>query len=139
MGEEAGVVGGHGEAAGSLSGPLPTGPGRFVQQHRELELLNSFRERFGCDWLQYRNHLGASGTPVVATSSKTPALSTLPLSPGSVPGPPPPEKESPQETAEEVRPEPELQEEGGLEEQGKEEEGKEDEEEQEPDEVEGER
>ncbi|XP_025297366.3 serine/threonine-protein kinase 11-interacting protein isoform X1 [Canis lupus dingo] len=114
----------------------PSPAGRFVQQHRELELLNSFRERFGCDWLQYRNHLGASGTPVVATSSKTPALSTLPLSPGSVPGPPPPEKESPQETAEEVRPEPELQEEGGLEEQGKEEEGKEDEEEQEPDEVE---
>ncbi|KAF3824106.1 hypothetical protein GH733_008391 [Mirounga leonina] len=94
----------------------PSPAGRFVRQHRELELMNSFRERFGCDWLQYRNHLETSGTSVVATS-EIPALSTLPLSPGSVPGPPPPEKESPQEMAEEVRLLPETQEEVEVEEQ----------------------
>ncbi|EHA97545.1 Serine/threonine kinase 11-interacting protein [Heterocephalus glaber] len=55
----------------------PSPAGLFVQQHRELELLNSFRERFGCDWLQYRNHLEASGSPLL-TTSKTPALSTSP-------------------------------------------------------------
>ena len=115
----------------------PHGPGRFVQQHRELELMNSFRERFGCDWLQYRNHLETSGTPVLATS-KTPALSTLRLSPGSVPGPPPPEKESPRDTAEGVKLLPEPLQEGEVKKQGQEEEGKEDEEGQERDEVEGE-
>ncbi|XP_025746800.1 serine/threonine-protein kinase 11-interacting protein isoform X3 [Callorhinus ursinus] len=94
----------------------PSPAGRFVRQHRELELMNSFRERFGCDWLQYRNHLETSGTPVLATS-ETPALSTLPLSPGSVPGSPPPEKESPQEVAEEVRLLPEPREEVEVEEQ----------------------
>ena len=127
---------------GLLSGALPTGPGQFVQQHRELELMNSFRERFGCDWLQYRNHLETSGTPVLA-ASQTPALSTLcpdTLSPGSVPGPPRPEKESPQEMAEEVRLRPEPREEEVVEELVKEEEGKEEdeEEEQERKEVEGE-
>ncbi|XP_004638228.1 serine/threonine-protein kinase 11-interacting protein [Octodon degus] len=55
----------------------PSPAGLFVQQHRELELLNSFRERFGCDWLQYRNHLEASGSPLL-TTSRTPALSTSP-------------------------------------------------------------
>ncbi|KAB1278429.1 Serine/threonine-protein kinase 11-interacting protein [Camelus dromedarius] len=114
----------------------PSPAGWFVQQHRELELMNSFRERFGCDWLQYRNHLEASGTPVLATS-KTPALSTLPLdvpSPETVPGSLPPERESPEEVAEEVRVEPELleeEEEEVVEEQGKEEGGKEEEEEEE--------
>lgn len=80
-----------------------------MQQHRELELMNSFREQFGRDWLQYRNHLETSGTPVLA-AAKTPALSTLPpgaLSPETMPspstGPVPSENESPQETAEEVR------------------------------------
>lgn len=97
--------------------------------------MNSFRERFGCDWLQYRNHLETSGTPVLATPS-TPALSTLPLSPGSVPGPPPPE-ESPQGMAE-VSFLPEPREEEEVEEQEKEEEGEEEEEEQEEGEVEGE-
>ncbi|XP_034511141.1 serine/threonine-protein kinase 11-interacting protein isoform X2 [Ailuropoda melanoleuca] len=115
----------------------PSPAGRFVQQHRELELMNSFRERFGCDWLQYRNHLEPSGTPVLATS-KTPALSTLHLSPGSVPGPPPPEKESPWDMAEGVELLPEPQQEGEVKEQGQEEEGKEDEEGQERDEVEAE-
>uniref|UniRef100_A0A452QQF1 Serine/threonine-protein kinase 11-interacting protein n=1 Tax=Ursus americanus TaxID=9643 RepID=A0A452QQF1_URSAM len=115
----------------------PSPAGRFVQQHRELELMNSFRERFGCDWLQYRNHLETSGTPVLATS-KTPALSTLRLSPGSVPGPPPPEKESPRDTAEGVKLLPEPLQEGEVKKQGQEEEGKEDEEGQERDEVEAE-
>lgn len=120
----------------------PTCPGRFVQQHRELELMNSFRERFGRDWLQYRNHLETSGTPVLPTS-KTPALSTLP--PGApstetAASPPPAEKESPQEMAEEVTVESEPQEEEETEEHGKEEEGKEEEkeEEEEQSEVEGE-
>ncbi|XP_011283962.2 serine/threonine-protein kinase 11-interacting protein isoform X1 [Felis catus] len=111
----------------------PSPAGQFVQQHRELELMNSFRERFGCDWLQYRNHLETSGTPVLA-ASQTPALSTLcpdTLSPGSVPGPPRPEKESPQEMAEEVRLRPEPREEEVVEELVKEEEGKEEEEEEE--------
>ncbi|XP_049624256.1 serine/threonine-protein kinase 11-interacting protein [Suncus etruscus] len=40
----------------------------FAQQHRELELMNSFRERFGQDWLQYRSHLGTPGTPVLVDS-----------------------------------------------------------------------
>ncbi|DAA32449.1 TPA: hypothetical protein BOS_2144 [Bos taurus] len=90
----------------------PSPAGWFVQQHRELELMSSFRERFGCDWLQYRNHLEAS------------ALSTLSPdapSPGPAPSPPPPEKESPQEVAEEVWPEPEPREEEDLEKQGEEE------------------
>ena len=86
--------------------------------------MSSFRERFGCDWLQYRNHLEAS------------ALSTLSPdapSPGPAPSPPPPEKESPQEVAEEVWPEPEPREEEDLEKQGEEEGGEE------QSEVEGER
>ncbi|XP_002685641.3 serine/threonine-protein kinase 11-interacting protein isoform X1 [Bos taurus] len=90
----------------------PSPAGWFMQQHRELELMSSFRERFGCDWLQYRNHLEAS------------ALSTLSPdapSPGPAPSPPPPEKESPQEVAEEVWPEPEPREEEDLEKQGEEE------------------
>ena len=98
--------------------------------------MNSFREQFGCDWLQYRNHLETSGIPVLA-SSKTPALSTLhpdTLSPETVPSPPPPEKESPQEVTEEVSVGLEPQEEEEMEEQGEEEE----EEEKEQDEVEGE-
>ncbi|XP_029789574.1 serine/threonine-protein kinase 11-interacting protein isoform X2 [Suricata suricatta] len=112
----------------------PSPAGQFVQQHRELELMNSFRERFGCDWLQYRNHLEISGTPVLA-ASQTPAFSTVcpdTQNPGSVPGPPPLPKESPQETAEEVGPQPEPQEEEVVEELAKEEEGKEEEEEEEP-------
>lgn len=106
-----------------------------MQQHRELELMNSFREQFGRDWLQYRSHLETSGIPVLA-SSKTPALSTLPpgtLSPEPVPSPPLPE-ESPQKMAEEVSVGPEPQVEEEFEEQGKEEE----EEEKEQTEVEGE-
>lgn len=105
-----------------------------MQQHRELELMNSFREQFGRDWLQYRNHLETSGISALA-SSKTPALSTLPpdtLSPEPVPSPPLPE-ESPQNMAEEVRVGPEPQAEEEFEEQGKEEE-----EEEEQKEVEGE-
>lgn len=107
-----------------------------MQQQRELELMNSFREQFGRDWLQYRNHLETCGIPVLATS-KTPALSTLPpdtLSPETVPGPPPPQKESPQEVAEEVSVGPEPQDNGEMEKQGKEEE----EQEQKQKEVEGE-
>ncbi|KAM5268712.1 serine/threonine-protein kinase 11-interacting protein isoform 2-T2 [Hipposideros larvatus] len=95
----------------------PSPAGLFMQQHRELELMNSFREQFGHDWLQYRNHLETSGTPVLA-ASKTPALSTLSpgtLTPETMPSPPtgplPPESESPQEMAEEIRVGPEPQEE----------------------------
>ncbi|XP_036885104.1 serine/threonine-protein kinase 11-interacting protein isoform X2 [Sturnira hondurensis] len=116
----------------------PSPAGRFVQQHRELELMNSFREQFGCDWLQYRNHLETSGIPVLA-SSKTPALSTLhpdTLSPETVPSPLPPEKESPQEVTEEVSVGPEPGEEEEMEERREEEE--EEEQEQEQDEVEAE-
>lgn len=119
------------------SHPPPPRPflGRFVQQHRELEVMNSFREQFGCDWLHYKNQLETSGT-------KTPALSTLPpgtLSPETVPGPPTgplsPENKSPQEVAEGVRVGLELQEEEGMEGQGEEEAGKE----QEQEDMEGER
>ncbi|XP_032757318.1 serine/threonine-protein kinase 11-interacting protein isoform X6 [Rattus rattus] len=56
----------------------PSPAGWFVQQHRELELLASFRERFGCDWLQYRSHLETMGSPPLATT-KTSALGTPPL------------------------------------------------------------
>ncbi|XP_037380023.1 serine/threonine-protein kinase 11-interacting protein [Talpa occidentalis] len=109
----------------------PSPAGWFVQQHRELELMNSFRERFGRDWLQYRNHLETLGTPVLATSPN-PTLRTRPLdtlSPEPVPDPAPPE-ESLQERAEEIRVGPEPREEEEMEEQGKEEEGAEEEEEQ---------
>lgn len=112
-----------------------------MEQHRELELMNSFRERFGHHWLQYRNHLEASGTHVLVTS-ETPALSTQPPdAPSAEPmaDPLPPDQEPPQEVAEEVRVEPEPQEEEEVEEQGKEDGGKEEEEEQEQNEVQGER
>ncbi|KAM9248235.1 serine/threonine-protein kinase 11-interacting protein [Dugong dugon] len=119
----------------------PSPAGWFVQQHRELELMNSFRERFGCDWLQYRNHLETSENPHLATS-KTSDLSTLP--PDALgPEPLPPEEadspeESAQEASEEIRVGPEPQEEEEMEEP-EEEEGKEDqEEEEEQDEVEAE-
>ncbi|XP_037706064.1 serine/threonine-protein kinase 11-interacting protein isoform X2 [Choloepus didactylus] len=124
--------------------PSPTG--RFVQQHRELELMNSFRERFGCDWLQYRSHLETSGTPLLATS-KTSDLSTLPphsLGPEARPDLPPPEKETsgpeetPQEMSEEARVEPEPQGEVEGEEQEKAKEEKEEEEEEEQSKVEAE-
>lgn len=85
--------------------------------------MSSFRERFGCDWLQYRNHLEASAPSTLSPDA---------LSPGPVPSPPPLE-ESPQEVAEEVRPELEPREEEELEEQGEEEGGEE------QSEVEGER
>ncbi|XP_070278326.1 serine/threonine-protein kinase 11-interacting protein isoform X2 [Myotis yumanensis] len=110
--------------------PDPSPAGRFVQQHRELELMNSFREQFGRDWLQYRNHLETSGIPALA-SSKAPALSTLPpdtLSPEPVPSPPLTE-ESPQKMVEEVSMGPEPQAEEEFEKQGKEEEEEEKEEE----------
>ncbi|KAK2509222.1 hypothetical protein MC885_021190 [Smutsia gigantea] len=105
----------------------PSPAGRFVQQHRELELMNSFRERFGCDWLQYRNHLETSGIPALAPS-KTPALSTLTpdaLSPEATPEPLPGEKEALPEMAEEVRVLLGPQEEEEMEEQGKGAEGEE--------------
>ncbi|KAM5155738.1 serine/threonine-protein kinase 11-interacting protein isoform 1-T2 [Callospermophilus lateralis] len=126
----------------------PSPAGWFVQQHRELELLNSFRERFGCDWLQYRNHLETSGSPHLATS-KTPDLSTPlldALGPETLPGPLAPEKEargpeeSPYKMSEEGRVELEPQEEDREEEEKEEgaKEGQEEEEEQEWKEVEAE-
>ncbi|XP_005070512.1 serine/threonine-protein kinase 11-interacting protein isoform X2 [Mesocricetus auratus] len=109
----------------------PSPAGWFVQQHRELELLNSFRERFGCDWLQYRSHLETLGSPPLAIT-KTPALSTPLLdaqsletacSPAATGGAGDTE-ESPQKVSEgRVGPEP-LEEE--REEQAKEEESRED-------------
>ncbi|KAM5228551.1 serine/threonine-protein kinase 11-interacting protein [Ctenodactylus gundi] len=127
----------------------PSPAGLFTQQHREFELLNSFRERFGCDWLQYRNHLETSGSPLLATS-KTPALSacTSPLDAlgrETLPSPLVSEKEaggpeeSPQKVAEEGKVECETQEEEQREEQKEEEgakEGREEDEEQEWKEVE---
>lgn len=116
-----------------------------MQQHRELELLASFRERFGCDWLQYRSHLEATGSPPL-TTTKTPALSTPPLdvqtleTACSPPAIGEDTKESPEKVSEEGRVEPEPQEE--REEQDKEEGSREDleeEEEQEQKAVEGER
>lgn len=119
-----------------------------MQQHRELELLNSFRERFGCDWLQYRSHLETLGSPPLVTT-KTLALSTSLLDAQSLEtacSPPATGgaaeiKESPQKVSEESRVEPEPYEEE-REERDKEEESREDleeEEEQEQKEVEGER
>ncbi|KAM6178598.1 serine/threonine-protein kinase 11-interacting protein [Rhynchocyon petersi] len=123
----------------------PAPAGWFVQQHRELELMNSFRERFGCDWLQYRSHLDTSENPVPATSKTSDLrplrLDALGLEPP--PGPEPPEKEadssgeSPQETTEEVKVGLEPQEEEEVEDL-EEEHGKGDQEEQEQNEVEGE-
>lgn len=103
----------------------PSPAGWFVQQHRELELLASFRERFGCDWLQYRSHLETMGSSPLSTT-KTPALSTPPLDVQNletVCSPPAIEddtKESPEKVSEEGRVEPEPQEEE-REEQDKEE------------------
>uniref|UniRef100_A0A7N9CU27 Serine/threonine-protein kinase 11-interacting protein n=1 Tax=Macaca fascicularis TaxID=9541 RepID=A0A7N9CU27_MACFA len=134
----------------------PSPAGWFVQQHRELELMSSFRERFGRNWLQYRSHLEASGNPLPATPT-SPAPST-PLAssqgPDTTPRPPPLQeeargpRESPQKMSEEVRAEPQEEEEekereeeekeGEMVEQGEEEAGEEEEEEQDQKEVEGE-
>lgn len=128
-----------------------------MQQHRELELMSSFRERFGRNWLQYRSHLEASGNPLPATPT-SPAPSTPPASsqgPDTTPRPPPLQeeargpRESPQKMSEEVRAEPQEEEEeekereeeekeGEMVEQGEEEAGEEEEEEQDQKEVEGE-
>lgn len=94
----------------------PSPAGWFVQQHRELELLASFRERFGCDWLQYRSHLETMGSPPLATT-KTSALGTPPLDAQSLEtacSPPAigeDSKESPEKVSEEGRVEPEPHEE----------------------------
>lgn len=94
----------------------PSPAGWFVQQHRELELLASFRERFGCDWLQYRSHLETMGSPPLATT-KTPALGTPPLDAQSLEtacSPPAigeDTKESPEKVSEEGRVGPEPHEE----------------------------
>lgn len=121
--------------------------GWFVQQHRELELLASFRERFGCDWLQYRSHLESMGSPP-DTTTKTPALSSPPLDAQSLEAACSPPavgeedtKESPEKVSEEGREEPEPHE-GEKEEQDEEEGLREDlEEDEEPEQkgVEGER
>ncbi|XP_063504066.1 serine/threonine-protein kinase 11-interacting protein isoform X7 [Pongo pygmaeus] len=144
----------------SISEPSDTDPeprtlnpppaGWFVQQHRELELMSSFRERFGRNWLQYRSHLEPSGNPLPATPT-TPAPSAPPASsqgPDSAPRPSPLQeeargpRESPQKMSEEVRAEPkegeEEKEEGEMVEQGEEEAGEEEEEEQDQKEVEAE-
>ncbi|KAM7339532.1 hypothetical protein ACRRTK_000147 [Alexandromys fortis] len=123
----------------------PSPAGWFVQQHRELELLNSFRERFGCDWLQYRSHVETLGSPPLAIT-KTPDLSTPKDTQSLETACSPPAaveagdtKDSPQ-MSEEDRVEPELHEEE-REEQDKEEGSREDleeEEEQEQKEVEAE-
>uniref|UniRef100_G1REK9 Serine/threonine-protein kinase 11-interacting protein n=1 Tax=Nomascus leucogenys TaxID=61853 RepID=G1REK9_NOMLE len=132
----------------------PSPAGWFVQQHRELELLSSFRERFGCNWLQYRSHLEPSGNPLPDTPT-TPAPSAPPASsqgPDTAPRPSPPQeeargpRESPQKMSEEVRAEPqeeeekkegeEEKEEGEMVEQGEEEAREEEEEEQDQKEVE---
>nr|XP_037857405.1 serine/threonine-protein kinase 11-interacting protein isoform X4 [Chlorocebus sabaeus]XP_037857406.1 serine/threonine-protein kinase 11-interacting protein isoform X4 [Chlorocebus sabaeus] len=135
----------------------PSPAGWFVQQHRELELMSSFRERFGRNWLQYRSHLEASGNPLPATPT-SPAPSTPPASsqgPDTTPRPPPLQeeargpRESPQKMSEEVRAEPQEEEEeekereeeekeGEMVEQGEEEAGEEEEEEQDQKEVEAE-
>lgn len=123
----------------------PSPAGWFVQQHRELELLASFRERFGCDWLQYRSHLETMGSPPLATI-KTPALGTPPLDAQSLETARSPPaigedtKESPEKVSEEGREELEPHEEE-REEQEREEGSREDlgeEEEQEQKAVEGE-
>lgn len=145
-----GVGPGLGWGGSLLGSSFPVYPGMFVQQHRELELLNSFRERFGCDWLQYRSHLEVSGSPL-QTTSKTAALSTSSpsaLGPETPPSPQASEKEaggpkeSEQKVAKQSRMEPEPQEEEDREEQRKEaaKEGQEEEEEEgrEQQEVEGE-
>ncbi|XP_051839436.1 serine/threonine-protein kinase 11-interacting protein isoform X1 [Antechinus flavipes] len=69
--------------------PDPSPAGWFVQQHRELELMNSFRERFGCDWLQYRSHLETPGTPPVGIpkTSDSGTVSTDPPKPQSLSSP----------------------------------------------------
>lgn len=129
------------------TGQDPSPAGCFAQQHRQLELLNSFRERFGCDWLQYRSHLEAAGSPPLA-ATKTPALSSPPVdAQGLETASSPPAtggaedtKESPQTVSEEGRVEPEPHEEE-REERDKEEGSREDleeEEEQEQKEVEAE-
>ncbi|XP_051009982.1 serine/threonine-protein kinase 11-interacting protein [Acomys russatus] len=94
----------------------PSPAGWFVQQHRELEILTSFRERFGCDWLQYRSHLETLGSPPL-TTTKTPALSTLPLDAQSLetacspPATGEGTKESPRKVSEDSKVEPEPHEE----------------------------
>ncbi|XP_023077852.1 serine/threonine-protein kinase 11-interacting protein isoform X1 [Piliocolobus tephrosceles] len=124
----------------------PSPAGWFVQQHRELELMSSFRERFGRNWLQYRSHLEASGNPLPATPT-TPAPSAPPASsqgPDTTPRPSPLQeeargpRESPQKMSEAEPQEEEEEKEGEMVEQGEEEAGEEEEEEQDQKEVEAE-
>ncbi|XP_075385483.1 serine/threonine-protein kinase 11-interacting protein [Tenrec ecaudatus] len=84
----------------------PSPAGRFAQQHRELELMNSFRERFGCDWLQYRSHLETSEDPALPTSQPL-DFSQVPsdmLGSEPVPGPWPAEKVAPSPEGSEASP-----------------------------------
>ncbi|XP_074047385.1 serine/threonine-protein kinase 11-interacting protein [Macrotis lagotis] len=60
--------------------PDPSPAGCFEQQQRELELMNSFRERYGCKWLQYRSHVETPGTPSLE-SSKISDVDTVHMDP----------------------------------------------------------
>ncbi|XP_039770905.1 serine/threonine-protein kinase 11-interacting protein [Ornithorhynchus anatinus] len=101
--------------------PDPSPAGRFVQQQRELELMSSFRERFGQDWLQYRSHL------------ETPGRSPPPAPP---PPPPPPLPPGPRQLGEPARGETAGS--SGEEEEEEEEQEEEEEREEEEEEEEGE-
>ncbi|XP_053102711.1 serine/threonine-protein kinase 11-interacting protein isoform X2 [Hemicordylus capensis] len=61
--------------------PLSTG---IVQQHQaEMERMDSFRERFGPHWLQYRRHLEAEGQAGPITPSQSPTTDSLGSSNGA--------------------------------------------------------
>ncbi|XP_019378228.1 PREDICTED: serine/threonine-protein kinase 11-interacting protein isoform X2 [Gavialis gangeticus] len=63
---------------------LPLSTGLVMQHQKQLERLDSFRDRFGTDWLQYKRHLEecSQGDPVVPLSHS--ANEEVPVSPAGM-------------------------------------------------------
>uniref|UniRef100_G1KPT1 Serine/threonine-protein kinase 11-interacting protein n=1 Tax=Anolis carolinensis TaxID=28377 RepID=G1KPT1_ANOCA len=53
---------------------LPLSAGVVRQHQAEMERMDSFRDRFGAHWLQYRRHLEADGQAGPATPSGSPTV-----------------------------------------------------------------
>nr|XP_060628749.1 serine/threonine-protein kinase 11-interacting protein isoform X2 [Anolis sagrei ordinatus] len=53
---------------------LPLSSGIVRQHQAEMERMDSFRDRFGAHWLQYRRHLEADGQAGPATPSGSPTV-----------------------------------------------------------------
>ncbi|XP_054827783.1 serine/threonine-protein kinase 11-interacting protein [Eublepharis macularius] len=56
---------------------LPLSAGVVRQHQEEMERMDSFRDRFGTHWLQYRRHLEAQGQAGPSTPSGSPTTDSL--------------------------------------------------------------